>query len=382
MIKYPQEARCGLVLTGGGARAAYQVGVLRAISDITKFEKNPFRIISGYSAGAINGTWLAGRSDNFDVATKNMWNAWASIQNEVIFNTEFSNVASMITRWIKDRTFGGLQGSHQINYLLDTAPLNEFIKSQIDFKTLQKHLNSGELYAVSVTATNYQTGHSVTFFSGHSEIKKWKSLNRISLNTQIQAEHVMASAAIPIFFPPVKVGEFYYGDGMVRLNAPLSAAVKLGAERLLIIGIRGPSSVSAPDKENASVSLGEIAGTILNGLFFDSLDADIAVLERINRTISYMSEEERREDPDHLRRIPMLCLRPTKELGEAPTSCELSRLPSALRFLLKGIGLTQYKGLDLLSYLSFEPKYLKMLLESGYEDTVIKKDQILEFFDL
>jgi len=375
----PGPIRNALVLTGGGARAAYQVGVLRAISEITKFENNPFKIISGYSAGAINGAWLAGQSENFNKATEGMWEEWAALSMDKVFNSQPHHMALMAVRWIKDRLFGSMT-TRQITYLLDTAPLQNFIKSRIDYRALNAHLSSGEMYALSITAANYRTGHSITFFSGSEDVPTWKSLNRMSVRTAIRPEHVIASSSIPIFFPPVKLIDGHYGDGMIRLNAPLSAAVHMGAQRLMVIGIRGPSSTSSHEGNGTdTVTIGEIAGTILNGLFFDSLDADLARLERVNRTISLMSDDERGRLPDRLRFIPVLSLKPSMEVGQMPT-CELSRLPITLRYLFKGLGLTETKGLDLLSYLSFEPSYIRSLLELGYADTWQRKDQILEFF--
>lgn len=372
--------RNALVLTGGGARAAYQVGALRAISEITKFEKNPFQIISGYSAGAINGTWLAGSSARFEHVTKEMWDEWSGITMDRVFSTDVPSVLFIAMKWIWDRIIGGMDTRHQITYLLDTSPLNEFIRTRIDFETLNAYLRQGDLHAVSVTAANYNTGHSTTFFEGDTSISGWEKLNRISVRTPLSPQHVMASSAIPVFFPPVRVGEFYYGDGVVRLNAPLSAAVRLGAEKLLVIGIRGPSSISHGDlKSTESITIGEIAGTILNGLFFDSLDSDLARMERINRTLSLMNPEELKRQKDQLRYIPLLSLKPSQEVNDSPV-CELSRLPSMLRFLLKGIGLKQHRGTDLLSYLSFEPTYIRTLLELGYEDTLARKNQILDFF--
>lgn len=380
-MENPTPLQYGLVLTGGGARAAYQVGALRAIAQITQFDKNPFKVISGYSAGAINGAWLASRADHFQRATDSMWNEWASITPERVFNMEIQNVLRIALCWLKDRLFGSMT-RRQITYLLDTTPLQNFIRSRIDFGSIQRHLQEGNLRALSVTAANYRTGHSVTFFSGDESIKDWKSLNRISVRTEIRPEHVIASSAIPIFFPPIKVGDSHYGDGMVRLNAPLSAAVHLGADRLLVIGIRGPSSTSSDESHyGESVTIGEIAGTILNGLFFDSLDADLARLERINRTLSLINEDVRNRLPDPLRYIPVLSLKPSAEVGELP-SCELARLPGMLRFLLKGIGLSETKGLDLLSYLSFEPNYIRSLLDLGFEDTIQKREQIENFFSL
>jgi NTE family protein len=384
------KPRIGLVLTGGGARAAYQVGVLRAIAEITGFERSPFQIISGFSAGAINGTWLASHTCSFEKATKAMWDEWSTLTTDRVFRSDLLSVSSIAAKWIQGLGLGGLRSkdkSHdetakQITYLLDTTPLYQFIRSHIDFDTLNKFLHSGELYGLSVTAANYRTGHSTAFFWGHSAIKNWEKLNRISVRTEMTAEHVMASAAIPIFFPPVRIGDSFYGDGMVRLNAPLSAAIHLGSDRMMVIGIRGPSSTSeASNKKTSSISLGEIAGTILNGLFFDALDADLARMERINRTLSLISEEELQHHPDHLRPIPVMHMRPSEEVACLPAQ-ELAMMPGTLRFFLRGLGLKEEKGTDLLSYLAFEPNYVQKLLELGYEDTWVRKDQILEFFQI
>jgi NTE family protein len=375
------DKKIGLVLTGGGARSAYQVGCLKAISEITKFEKNPFKIISGFSAGAINGTWLASRHDDFADATQRMWDAWSTITSDQVFKTSSLAFASIAFQWIKDRSLGSSNANHnQISYLLDTAPLKEFLKKNIDFKSLNKNLASRNVYGLALIAANYRTGKSTAFFSGDDQIKKWEGRNKISIRTEFTPDHIMASSAIPIFFPPVKVGQSYYGDGMVRLASPLSPAIHMGADRLLVIGVRGVSSSeeSASEAKN-KISVGEIAGTILNGLFFDAIDADLHRLAKIDRTLSVMTEKEIAADADHLRPIPALALRPSQNLTVSP-GCELSQLPIAMRFMLKGMGITNEKGMDLLSYLAFEPKYMKSLLTLGYEDTLAKKDEILEFF--
>jgi NTE family protein len=372
--------RHGLVLTGGGARAAYQVGVLRGLSHVTRFERIPFQIISGFSAGAINGTWLASQCHNFEKATESMWNEWASLTTDAVYRTDLASLSKTALRWLRDRSMGGLEKGNQITYLLDTAPLHHFIRTRIDFAALNENLRKGDLHAFSVTAANYHTGQSTAFFQGHTSIRGWQRLNRRSVRTPIQAEHVLASSSLPIFFPPVRVGESYYGDGMIRLNAPLSAPIHLGSDRLFVIGIRGPSSTSRNRTQpNETISLSEIAGTILNGLFFDALDADLVRMERINRTLSVMTPQELEKQPDHLRSIPLFCIRPSIEIEELLTY-EISQVPATLRFLLKGIGLTDYKGMDLLSYLLFEPKYIRSLLHLGYEDALSQKDRILEFF--
>lgn len=375
-----QEILNGLVLTGGGARAAYQVGALRAISDITKFENNPFKIISGISAGAINGVWLASRCETFDKVTKSMWSEWANIKTEKIFKTDIMGLSGIASRWIRDRVFGGMISKQQINYLLDTSPLYEFIKSRINFDHLNSHVKNGLLHGIAVTAANYRTGQSIAFYAGSNQIKDWQKLNRLSRRTDLAAEHVMASAAIPIFCPPIRIGDGYYGDGIVRLNAPFSPCIHMGAHQLLIIGGRGPVPMHPTDPlKSMGVSIGEIAGTILSGLFFDSLESDVDRAERINRAIVAMSPQLRRSQPDRLRNIPILYLRPSKRL-DSMSAGALARLPHSLRFLLKGIGISEEKGRDLLSFLSFEPSYLRALLELGYEDTMQRKDAVRDFF--
>ena len=380
-MKNEKVHRNALVLTGGGARAAYQVGALRAISAITKFEKNPFPIISGFSAGAINGTWLASQSENFDLATKHMWNEWSDLRMDKVFKTGTFSMLSIVFQWIKDRGLGGAQKHHSISHLLDTEPLCEFLQKHINFDELKRNLDSANLYGLSMISANYHTGQSTSFFAGSDEIKTWKGLNRVSIRADIRVEHVMASSAIPIFFPPVRVGDAFYGDGMVRLSSPLSPAIHMGADKILVIGIRGPNILStAPNPKEPTISVGEIAGTILNGLFFDSLTSDIARMEKVNRTVSYMSRDEIEKEPDHLRHIPLLSLHPSEEVAIS-SKCELSKLPPPVRYMLKGLGVTENKGQDLLSYLAFEPKYVGMLLELGYEDTMKRKDEILSFFE-
>jgi NTE family protein len=374
-----------LVLTGGGARAAYQVSALRAISTMTKFKKNPFPIISGFSAGAINASWLASHHLDFNHATEKMWDCWANLKTEQVYKTSSISLGGIAYRWIQDRILGGikilgLKNKKQITYLLDTKPLREFIQAQINFETLNENIKSGEIYGFAITAANYHTGHSVVFFDGNAEIKEWKKLNRLSKRTRLHREHVMASSAIPIFFPPVKIDKYYFGDGMIRLNAPLSSAIHMGAEKMLVIGIRGPSSENQSSHEHQqTVSIGEIAGTILNGLFFDSLDADLERMERVNRGVGILTPSELRRQPDRLREIPLLYLRPSQEVTDVP-ECELSRMPANLRFVLRGIGVSDRHGGDILSYLAFEPKYIKSLLQLGYDDTLKREKEIIEFF--
>lgn len=375
--------KLALVLTGGGARAAYQVGVLRAIAEITGFEKNPFAIISGFSAGALNGVWLASQSESFESVTEHMVQTWSTLTADNVFKVGPISLGRIAYRWIFDRGTGGLKsGKNQITYLLDTSPLAELITNKINFKALNESIQSEVFHAISVNATDYRNGQSVAFYNGHKDIQDWAKLNRKSLRTAISAEHVLASAALPIFFPPVRIGESYFGDGVVRLNSPLSSAIHLGAEKLLVIGNRRPSAF-APSPRTAAdgITLGEIVGTILSGLFSDPLDGDLERLARINRGIAVMTAEARATQPDGLREVPILSLAPQKELARPPAG-ELARMPTTFSYLLRGIGVSENKGADLLSYLAFEPAYLSSLIQSGHQDTLDRKSEILKFFEI
>jgi NTE family protein len=370
----------GLVLTGGGARSAYQVGVLKGIADITGFKTNPFPVISGVSAGAINGVWLASHFGRFDAVTQQMWDAWAALESEKIFKTDPATLMGIASRWVKDLGSGGNLGS-QITYLLDSSPLKNFVKKNIAFENLHKHIQSGELHGVCVSATNYLSGYSTSFFDGSEQIKHWKRQNRLSFRTNLSTDHVMASAAIPVFFPPVLIHGNYYGDGMIRLNAPLSPAIHLGADKLFVIGVHALNPMSTPEKAPPrKITLGDIAGTILNGLFFDSLDADLERMNRVNQSLNTLQVEQIHLSESALREIPVLTIRPSRDIKQMASGAP-AEWPLTLRYLFKGIGVHKERGLDLVSYLTFERTYIQSLLVLGYEDAMAQREHILDFFD-
>ena len=204
-------------------------------------ETNPFQIISGFSAGAINGVWLAAHGESFDTVTQNMWNAWAHLTVQQIYEANAMKLIGLGSRWLKELSFGGFLGESKMTFLLDTSPLASFLSSHINFNAIQKQILTGNLYAISTSATDYKTGRSVTFFEGASDIQPWLRANRIGKPARVGVDHVMASASIPIFFPPVEIDKAYYGDGMIRLNAPLSSVIHMGAERILFVGMQGPA---------------------------------------------------------------------------------------------------------------------------------------------
>lgn len=374
-------SKCGLVLTGGGARSAYQVGVLKGISDICKSHKNLFEVISGVSAGAINGSYLVSYADDPYQGVQNLWDLWANLNVSEIYKSDSHSMFKIGFRLIKDMSTGGLLRGHKSNYLLDTAPLYEFLKKNLDIDRIRNNIENKKVHAFAVTATNFHSGTCVTFYEGASEIKDWVRTNRVSRREQITLDHIMASAAIPIFFPPVRVSKGYYGDGVIRMNSPLSPAVHMGADKILAIGIRYKRSleevIQMNKEQKENVSLAEIAGVMLNAAFLSFLDSDIERIERINRTLELIPPTA--EAHTELRKIPILEISPSKDLGNLACD-QFTNFPKILKHALRGIGATEKKGWDLISYLAFEKPYTTMLLDLGYQDAMRKQTEIEEFF--
>jgi NTE family protein len=371
-------------MSGGGARAAYQVGAVRAIRDICGSASCPFDVYAGLSAGAINSATLASRADSFTDAVEMLTDTWSSLTPDQVYRTEPRKFAGIGMRWFKDLTLGGALGVGHANHLLDTAPLRELLARRLDLSSIPQHVKSGALRGVAVSATNYLTGTIVSFFDGQPEIEPWVRYDRIAFRESLTLDHVMASAAIPIFFPPVSINGRLFGDGGVRMTTPVSPVIHLGAEKILAIGIRYARTTDQTLALNRevraeSVSIAQISGVLLNALFLDSLDNDLERLQRINRTLSFIPDELRAKHPDSLRRIPAMSLRPSKDLGRLAAD-EYRRFPGMLRYLLRGIGAAGDSGWDLLSYLAFQPGYVGRLIELGYDDTMARKGELEAFF--
>ncbi len=377
-------ANIGLVLSGGGARAAYQVGALRALSELLGAKRSPFSILSGVSAGAINSTALASRADDFPRSAQRLTDIWMGLNQASVYRTDVPRLTSLGVRWLKDVTTGGLLGRSRANHLLDTSPLRELLRRELDLHRLPEHFAAGLLRGVAVSATHYLTGSTVTFYDGASDLQPWVRTGRVAFRERLTIEHVMASAAIPMFFPPVSIAGRPFGDGGVRMTAPLSPAIHMGATKILAIGIRflrPPEDTITLNRDLRSerVSVAQLSGVLLNALLLDSLDDDVARLQRVNRTLGFIPEGSRRGDSDLLRRIPALVLRPSQDLGGLAAD-EYRRFPAMLRHLLRGIGATGGEGWDLLSYLAFQPGYVGKLIELGYRDTLARRAEIEAFF--
>ncbi|ABS26597.1 patatin-like phospholipase family protein [Anaeromyxobacter sp. Fw109-5] len=374
----------GLVLTGGGARAAYQVGALRALADVLGPGPMPFDIIAGISAGAINSLVVATGAEDFIRVTQRLRATWESLAPDRVFRTGTLRLATIGGRWIRDLSAGGLIGKSGINYLLDPAPLRRLLESEVPVGRMRRHLRSGRLRGVAVSATNYHTGAGVTFYEGAADIQPWLRSTRLGIRSRITLDHVMASAAIPVFFPPIRIDGTFYGDGCVRMNHPMSPAIHLGAERILAVSVRylrppGDTLRKQAKEKDDTLPLSEIAGVLLNAVFLDSLDADLERLERINKTLALIPRERLNSGDVEMRQVPALVLRPSQDLGKLAAD-EYERFPAMLRYLLKGVGASGHAGEDLLSYLAFEPIYLKRVMDLGYADTLARRDEIEEFF--
>jgi NTE family protein len=377
-------ATLGLILTGGGARAAYQVGALRAIVDVVGGSRNPFPVITGVSAGAINGAALAASADDFAGGVRRLAETWLSLTPERVYRTDMLSVASIGSRWIRNLTSGGLVTLREVNHLLDTSPLRELLLERIPMDRIPLHVAAGKLRGLGVTATSYLTGTAVTFFDAAPGVEPWARSRRLGRRETLSIDHVMASAAIPVFFPAVRIGDTFYGDGQVRLTEPLSPAIHLGADRLLAVGVRylrtaaETKTMNSEDANQRILPVSQVAGVLLNALFLDHLDSDTEHLERINHSLSPLARSSG-ELPPEFRVIPVLTLRPSRELG-ALAADQMDHFPRVVRYLLRGMGAGRRGGSDLVSYLAFERSYVDRLQTLGYEDTIARRGELEDFF--
>ena len=373
----------GLVLTGGGARAAYQVGALRALQEQLG-EAFCFDVLVGASAGAINSTTLASYADDFAAGVAQLQRTWGKLTPDQVYRTDVGSLLSIGTRWIRQLGAGGMLGASAANALLDTTPLARLLEAELPTARIAEHVRAGRLRGAAVTATSYHSGSAMTFYDGAPELAAWSRSTRLGVRTPLTVAHVLASSAIPVFFPPVAIDGRWFGDGCVRLNAPLSPAIHLGAERLVAIGIRYARTPAETDllnrvSQHPAPTVSEIGGVLLNAIFLDSLEADVERLLRINGTLSLLTEEQHARLHSPLRQIPLLVLRPSRDLGRIAIE-QYQRFPKMLRFLLRGIGASGDSGWDLVSYLAFEPGYVSKLIELGYDDTRARRDDIDAFF--
>lgn len=372
------KPKLAIVMTGGGARAAYQIGVLKAIAEIVPAgAASPFNIICGTSAGAINAASLASRADHFKNAVRRMHFVWSNFSAEKVFRIDSYGLIKTITKLLLAMILGGI-GKHTPIYLLDRTPLRKLLEKYIDGGIYQRKIDNKSLHAVSINATGYSSRQSVSFFHGHSSLTNWKRAQRIGLSSNITVDHLMASSAIPFLFAPVKLNQEYFGDGSIRQTAPISPALHLGADRVLVIGNHQTDPKLKPAAASTTPSIGEIAGHTLNSLFLDSLDADIERLQRINKTVSLIGGKVREKHGVNLREVEVLVISPSDDIGKM-AAAHAHELPWSIKILLRVIGAYSKTDSSFMSYLLFEKGYCNDLIKLGYEDTQRKKEDILHF---
>jgi len=369
----------GLILSGGGARAAYQVGVLKAIAHLLEGRPpcNPFPVIVGTSAGAINAVGLACGALHFREAIKNLAEVWRGFHCGQIYRSDWPGVVSQVGRFTLRHLFG-LSGKTPLA-LLDNRPLSLLLQDKLDFSGISAAVRQRQLQAVAITAFGYESGQAVTFYQGRATLAPWLRHRRIGLPTRLDVPHLLASAAIPMIFPPVKVDGQYYGDGALRQSAPISPALHLGATRILVIGVSGNQS---EDSENGVISgefpptLAQIGGHMLGSSFIDSLETDLEVVERLNQLARLLPDNTRAEQ--RLREVEVLTISPSQPLDSIAARYR-HELPRALRPFFFGPGAMHSSGAAILSYLLFEPGYCNELIALGEQDALRQREQLLPF---
>jgi len=373
-----------LILSGGGARAAYQVGVLSAINELLpSTAHNPFPIICGTSAGAINALALATHTGHFFEAVADLNQMWSELRTERVFKTHWWDLCRGLAQVGGSLFNGGVGKKHSIA-LLDNDPLRDFLATHIDFSQLQAGIDAGDLRAVCVSAMNYSSSESVSFFQGAEELDPWRRYRRTGVSTQLGIEHLMASSAIPGIFPAAKIGSSYYGDGALRQLAPISPALHLGADRVMVIGVSGNRNPELWGKRQPPVrhspSIAQVGGHLFNSAFIDSLEGDLEHLERVNELLRLIPEETLVEQGISLRPVETLVISPSEQLDKI-AGRKVRYLPKSVRMFMRSTGGTaKGGGAATSSYILFEPQFCDELIELGYKDAMWDKERIQAFF--
>ncbi len=368
-------AKIALYLAGGGARGAYQAGVLKAISTILNVKKIPFDTVSGVSVGCLNAAVLAEHAEDFALGTEKLEALWANISSQQIFNASNFELSKSVLRnfsnfFVKKTNAG---------YLLDASPLHGFITDSINFKTVASNIAERHLDAMEVISNCYETHQTVSFYQHYdANFEGWNTPRHCSERVDLQMEHILASSALPLFFPPAAINGLHYGDGSMGLVAPLRGAIRFQVEKILVLGTRHVPVFTGDEKlRNGDIGFASILGGMLNGLFLDNLDRDIEMVGRMNDIARLLSLWRKRHSP--WRPIEILHLRPSLNIASFAQS-QYNVMPALLRFLLNMLGAKGHSG-DLLSFLLFEKEFTRELIAQGFNDTLAAEETVLRFFN-
>lgn len=372
-----------LILSGGGARAAYQVGVLQALTEILPDDcENPFPIICGTSAGAINALAIAAHKGNFKSAVSALTRMWLNLEIGQVYRHGWMDI-------FKGLSYLGLSlmnegmGRRRPLSLLDNGPLWNLLGSKIHFENLSDAIDSGKLLAVSISAMGYTSGHSVSFFQGHPSLEGWSRYRRAGVPTQLRLEHLLASSAIPTIFPAVRINREYFGDGALRQLAPMSPALHLGADSLFVVGVSGNRTAQKANRRvphRHSPSMGQIVGHLFNSAFVDAMESDLEHLERMNQLLKLIPESVREEQRILLRPVANMAISPSYPI-DGIAGRNVRYLPKSLRFFMRATGSTaKGGGATAASYLLFSNEFITELIELGRTDTLAEAENIRRFF--
>ncbi len=380
----------GLILMGGGARAAYQVGVLEGVARILESRgwpasRNPFPVVCGTSAGAINAAAIAAHSDDWLGAIDRLTSVWHDFSADQVYRVDARGSLGNAAHWIGALLFGWMIRSRPRS-LFDNSPLADLLGRMIDLRRLQRCLDDGHLKALAITASSYTSGQHVTYYETRDAVTPWYRTQRLSSPTRIEIDHLLASSAIPFAFPAMPLHldgrHEYFGDGSMRQTAPISPAIHLGADRILVIGAgqlqRGTARAEHTGSQYLYPSLAQVAGHAMASIFLDGLASDIERLTRVNRTVNMLADEHRQRSD--LRNIDLLVIAPSQRLDTLATE-HVQDLPRNIRMVLRMLGATDKRGAGLSSYLLFEKSYTRRLLALGREDAQAHRDDVLRFFD-
>jgi NTE family protein len=380
------ESALGLVMTGGGARGAYQAGVLQRIGEIPRVQKfgNPFPVVGGASAGAINGSAVAVGCDQFSLLTKVLVHLWSSLKPSDVFRCDLVTQASNSLTWIVDLSFGGILGGGNARSLLDATPLKYYLKRYMDTERIAGNIRKRHLYALTIAATNYNSGKSYLFIEGMKGHPIWNRSRRVTLSTRITIDHICASAAIPLVFRPVKLttplGTAYFGDGCTRLQQPLSPVVRLGANKIFAIGVRGESTEHRQEAGNGKdPSLAQVMGVLFNVMFLDHLATDVEHLERLNRVLDEgHPRQSKLPGYERIRPLKAFIIAPSVDLSELARQHQKD-MPYLIQYFVNSLGRDAASCADLMSYLLFASGYTQALIDIGYSDADKRIDEIEDF---